>query len=71
MTAAIVPLTDEAAEYLLGVLNDHVPNEYGWCKCCGRQRCGRRWAAAVELAIAGRLEIPPPWAVRPDLGRWP
>lgn len=71
MTIGLVQLSDEAAEYLVGVMLAHVPGKAGWCSCCGAAGCTRAGEARIELAIAGRLEIPAPWAVRPDAGRWP
>ncbi len=71
MTQGWVQISDEAAAYLLGVLAEHQPGRHGWCRCCGQRECAAGRDAAVELAIAGRLELTPAWAVRPDLGSWP
>lgn len=65
------PIPDDAAAYLRGVMDEHVPGKGGWCKCCGKAGCTRGREAAIGLAIAGRLEVPAPWMVRPDSGRWP
>ncbi len=66
----LVQLSDEAASYLEGVMSEHTICRGGWCRC-GWAGCRRGYQAAVELAIAGRLELEVPWSARPDLGRWP
>ncbi len=67
----LLPVDDDVAEYLRSVMDEHQPGRHGWCRCCGLMGCRRGRDAAVELAIAGRLEIPAPWTVRPEPGRWP
>jgi hypothetical protein len=63
-------ISDEAAEYLAGLMDEHQPGKGGWCRC-GVPRCRRAQTARIELAIAGRLDVPAPWTVRPEPGRWP
>lgn len=63
MNAGLVTLPEAESAYLWTVLLEHV-----LCKPC-LHREGRD--ALIELANAGELEVPAPWAVRPDLGRWP
>lgn len=63
-------ISDDAAEYLRGLMAAHQPGKGGWCRCCARAGCTRAREAAIELAIADRLKIPLPWAVRPEAGRW-
>lgn len=65
-------IPDEAADYLRGVMDEHMPDRFGFCRCCGAPRCAKGREAAVGLAIAGRLDLPPAWAIpRPEPGRWP
>jgi hypothetical protein len=71
MTAGWAQISDEAADYLRGLVDAHVPGKGGWCRCCARAGCRTADEARIELAISGRLEITPPWLVRPEPGRWP
>lgn len=75
MTPGWAQISDDAAEYLRRVMNEHVANEHGWCKACGRWcglgDCAKRGEYESGLWVAGRLEIKPPQIVRPEPGRWP
>ncbi len=63
-------ISDKAAAYLEKLVDEHQPDKRGWCRC-GTVACRRGQTARIELAIAGRLEVPAPWTVRPEPGRWP
>lgn len=72
MTAeGFVQISDDAAEYLRQLVDEHQPGRYGWCRCCGLAACTRAREARIELAVAGRLDMPAPWTVRPEPERWP
>lgn len=71
MTGWAAQISDDAAEYLRSLMDEHTPGKGGWCRCCGAAGCTRAHEARIELAIAGRLDVPPPWTVRPEPGRWP
>jgi hypothetical protein len=64
----LVQLSDEAKAYLWTVYAGHVPALCGWCRAGG---CAERRRVAVELAMGGELDVPAPWTVRPEPGRWP
>ncbi len=70
MSSWAAQISDEAAEYLAGLMISHQLGKGGWCRC-GAARCTRAQTARIELAVAGRLEVPAPWTVRPEPGRWP
>lgn len=67
MSAGFVEITDEAKAYL-------------WTVAAAAEATAReRRDAYVELAMAGELDwdplrdrdMPAPWTVRPEAGRWP